>query len=196
MSLSPSPSDTKTRTATALSQLLRTTDPAHTLLPVLRERGFVAAPDSAIEYAGGHRITQLDRAAAVAHLDARHPSTTAAVAGARMGMYVSDCLINTEAEPPYLRLPSFPSHNPYLIAYLLGFPPGETRQVLVDLQVFSTGGSIRVTATGNPTAVTVGHTSFPIAVPISLTTTADGFASVFIQRNGETGFDWYAVDVF
>jgi hypothetical protein len=113
-----------------------------------------------------------------------------------MGMHVSDCSLSTEAEPPYLRLPSVPELNPYLIAYLFGFPSGETRNVLVDMQVFSAGGSVRLTATGNPTGVTVGFTSFPIAVPISLTTTADGFASVFVQRNGQTGFDWHSVDVF
>ena len=183
------------RSATELSRLLREADPRQ-LLPLLRERGFVAAPDSTVEFAGGPADAQLDRAGAVAHIDPRQPRATATLAGARMGMYVTDCSLSTEAEPPYLRLPSFPQLNPYLIAYLFGFPSGETRNVLVDMQVFSAGGSVRLTATGNPTGVTVGFTSFPIAVPISLTTTAEGFASVFVQRNGQTGFDWHSVDVF
>ena len=49
-----------------------------------------------------------------------------------------------QLQPPYLRLPSFPELNPYLIAYLFGFPSGETRNVLVDMQVFSAGGSVRL----------------------------------------------------
>jgi len=97
--------------------------------------------------------------------------------------------------PGNLRLPSFSSHLPYLIAYLLGFPPGTNRNLLVRMQVFPTGGTVRLTGTGNPTAVTVGFTSFPVSVPISVTTTASGFASVLVQRNGQTGFDWHAVDV-
>jgi hypothetical protein len=195
MSLSSSAVPTLSRPVSHLSRLLRDTEPAG-LVPLLRAGGFVAAPDSELGYTAGPADVRPDRDGAVAHLDPRRPRSDATLAGARMGMYVSDCYLNTEAEPPYLRLPSFGDHNPYLIAYLLGFPPGETRSALVDLQVFSTGGTIRLTATGNPTGVTVGFTSFPVAVPISLTTTAEGFASIFVQRIGETGFDWHAVDVF
>jgi hypothetical protein len=44
----------------------------------------------------------------------------AALSGGRiLGMYVQDCLISTEAKPPYHRLPSFNTHTPYHIVYLL-----------------------------------------------------------------------------
>lgn len=186
---------TLARPVSDLSRLLRETDPVR-LLPMLRSGGFLGAPDREVEYAAGPAVARPTRDGAVAHLDPRRPRAEATLAGARVGMYVSDCYLDTEAEPPYLRLPSFADHSPFLIAYLLGFPPGETRNALVDLQVFSAGGSVRLTATGNPTGVTVGFTSFPVAVPIGLTTTAEGFASIFVQRVGETGFDWHAVDVF
>ena len=176
---------TQSPSAAELSRLLESADPPKDVLARLRERGFVTAPDASVAFPA-------DRSAPP-------PEVTAAVApllpGAKLGMFVADCSLNTEAEPAYLRLPSFSSSFPYLIAYLLGFPPGTTRNVLVRMQVFSTGGTVRLTGTGNPTAVTVGFTSFPISVPISVKTTASGFASVLVQRNGQTGFDWHAVDV-
>ena len=188
-------SSAQSPSAAELSRLLQSADPPQDVLARLRERGFVAAPDASVEFTADRSAPQPDLTAAVAHIDPRRPQAPAALPGAKLGMYVADCSLNTEAEPAYLRLPSFSSHFPYLIAYLLGFPPGTTRNLLVRMQVFSTGGTVRLTGTGNPTAVTVGFTSFPVSVPISVTTTAGGFASVLVQRNGQTGFDWHAVDV-
>lgn len=114
--------------------------------------------------------------------------------GRILGMYVQDCIINTEAEPPYHRLPSFPSLNPYHIVYLINFPPNQSHTVTVRMQVFS-AGTVRITGTGIPAALTVGQSSFTLDVPVGVTTTAEGFASIFIQRVGETGFDWFSARV-
>ena len=56
--------------------------------------------------------------------DVTHRAELAMDDGGRiLGMYVQDCGINTEAEPPYHRLPSLPALNPYHIVYLLHFAP-------------------------------------------------------------------------
>lgn len=132
-------------------------------------------------------------AAAIGRVDPR--KSRAALSGGRiLGMYVQDCLINTEAKPPYHRLPSFNTHNPYHIVYLFHFAAMESHTVQVSLQVFS-AGTVRITGTGSSAALTVGQTSVPITVPVGVKTTSEGFASIFIQRVGETGFDWFAADV-
>ncbi|WP_036968042.1 hypothetical protein [Promicromonospora kroppenstedtii] len=115
--------------------------------------------------------------------------------GRVLGMYVQDCLISTEAEPPYHRLPSFASHFPYHIVYLLKFPPNQTHTVDVTLQVFS-AGTVRITGLNSPAALTVGQSSIPLKVPVGVRTTNQGFASILIQRNGEVGFDWFSAAVF
>ena len=114
--------------------------------------------------------------------------------GRRLGMYVSDCAINTEAEPAYHRHSSASSHNPYHIVYLFDFPPNEAHTVNVTLQVFS-AGTIRISGTGVATSLTVGQSSVPLSVPVGLRTTDQGFASILIQRNGEVGFDWFSAVV-
>ena len=114
--------------------------------------------------------------------------------GRVLGMYVQDCLISTEAEPPYHRLPSFASHTPYHIVYLFKFPPNATHTVEVTLQVFS-AGTVRITGLNSPAALTVGQSSFALKVPVGVRTTDQGFASVLIQRNGEVGFDWFSAAV-
>lgn len=115
--------------------------------------------------------------------------------GRVLGMYVQDCLISTEAEPPYHRLPSFASHTPYHIVYLFKFPPNATHTVEVTLQVFS-AGTVRITGLNSPAALTVGQSSFALKVPVGVKTTDQGFASVLIQRNGQVGFDWFSAAVF
>ena len=123
------------------------------------------------------------------------PKSRAVLSGGRvLGMYVQDCLINTEAKPPYHRLPSFNTHTPYHIVYLFKFAASESRTVQVSLQVYS-AGTVRITGTGSSASLTVGQTSVPITVPVGVKTTAQGFASILIQRVGATGFDWFAADV-
>lgn len=114
--------------------------------------------------------------------------------GRLLGMYVSDCTINTEAEPAYHRLPSFSSHSPYHIVYLLNFPPNESHTVNVTLQVFS-AGTVSISGTGSSAALTVGQSSFALSVPVGVRTTDQGFASILIQRNGQVGFDWFSAVV-
>lgn len=114
--------------------------------------------------------------------------------GKIMGMYVQDALINTEAEPPYHRLPSFADHYPYHIVYLFNFEPSAIYTVVVRLQVFS-AGTVKIAATSNPVALTIGQSSVALDVPVEVTTTDEGFASIFIQRVGEVGFDWFSAKV-
>jgi len=151
-----------------------------------------ADPDLVATLAGD---TIAAAAGAIGRVDPRQPRLTL-TGGRILGMYVQDCLISTEAQPAYHRLPSFPAYNPYHIVYLLGFGANQAHTVNVTLQVYSVGGSVRITTTGNPTAMVLGQSSVPITVPVTLRTTAEGFASLFIQRVGETGFDWFGVDVF
>jgi hypothetical protein len=123
------------------------------------------------------------------------PKSRAVLSGGRiLGMYVQDCLISTEAKPPYHRLPSFNTHFPYHIVYLLNFAASESRTVQVSLQVYS-AGTVRITGTGSSASLTVGQTSIPITVPVGVKMTSQGFASILIQRVGATGFDWFAADV-
>lgn len=136
---------------------------------------------------------QLDAAAAIGRVDPRQ-SRAVLDGGRRLGMYVAECYINTEAEPAYHRLPSFRTHNPYHIVYLMGFAPGEFHTVLVTLQVFS-AGTVTISGAGTAATLTLGQSSVPLTVPVGVTTTAEGFASIFIQRNGETGFDWLSAEV-
>src|SRR3954453_12546139 len=196
MSISSSSTATQSGHPAEFARLLREADPRTALLPQLQSRGFVATPESSVDFDASAAQPTVDLTGAVAHIDPRRPSINATLRNAKVGMYVADCLINTEAQPAYLRLPSMAEYFPYAISYLFGFPPNTTRNALVGMQVFSSVGTAKVTATGNPTAVTVGFTSFPVSVPITLTTKADGFASVMVQRNGLVGFDWFSVDVF
>jgi len=148
---------------------------------------------TALTAAFGDDATALD-AASIGRVGPRR-SRVKLSGGRLLGMYVQDCLINTEAQPAYHRLPSFSSHNPYHIVYLLNFPPNESHTVNVTLQVFS-AGTVRISGTGSPAALTVGQSSFPLRVPVGVTTTDQGFASILIQRNGEVGFDWFSAVVF
>ncbi|MGW6129125.1 hypothetical protein ACWFNE_03775 [Cellulomonas sp. NPDC055163] len=141
-------------------------------------------------------VEETDRvtAAFAGRVDPRQ--SRAVLSGGRvLGMYVQDCLISTEAQPAYHRLPSFSTHFPYHIVYLLGFPANEAHTVNVTLQVFS-AGTVRITGTGSPAAVVVGQSSIRLTVPVEVRTTAGGFASVMVQRVGQTGFDWFGADVF
>lgn len=133
--------------------------------------------------------------AAIGRVDPRQSRATLS-GGRTLGMYVQDCLISTEASPAYHRLPSFPQYSPYHIVYLMGFGANETHTVNVTLQVYSAGGSVTITTTGSPSAMTLGQSSVPLTIPVTVRTTAQGFASIFIQRVGATGFDWFAADVF
>ncbi len=136
---------------------------------------------------------RLDAATAIGRIDPRQ-SRLVLADGRILGMYVAQCYINTEAEPAYHRMSSSPSDFPYHIVYLLGFAPGEAHTVLVTLQVFS-AGTVRITGTGVTAPLTLGQSSVPLTVPVGLTTSAEGFASISIQRTGPSGFDWFSAEV-
>jgi hypothetical protein len=136
-------------------------------------------------------------AAAITHLDPHTLHRTDGATGVS-GVYVAETYISTESDPPYLRLPSFPEASPYLIIYFMGRAAAAQFTATLDMQVFSTGGSVRITATNSPAATILSNAATGgarVRVPIFFTTTGDGFASLLIQRIGETGFDWFGVDL-
>ncbi len=105
--------------------------------------------DLAVNEADTDRVTDLADgsvvpvAGAIGRVDPL--KSRAVLSGGRvLGMYVQDCLISTEAKPPYHRLPSFDTHNPYHIVYLLNFAASESHTVQVNLQAFS-AGTVRIT---------------------------------------------------
>jgi hypothetical protein len=136
-------------------------------------------------------------AGAMLHVDPSHAYVTGD-AGAVSSVYATDCNL-ASGEGGFLRFPSFPELSPYLIVYFTGVPAGVQRTVLLTMQVYSTGGTVRVTGTNNPNALLVTHAGTggaTITVPIVVTPTAEGFASLLLQRVGETGFDWLGADLF
>lgn len=168
----------------------RDTEPMY----VLRELGLLPTEDLTAHDA---KTTDVTPAAPIVHIDPQTLHRTDGATGVT-GVYVQDTLISTESTPPYLRLPSFPEYFPYLIIYFMGRPAGRQFTATLDVQVYSSGGSIRIGATNNPTDTILSHSATGgarVKVPIVFTTTADGFASVILQRIGETGFDWHGVDL-
>lgn len=139
-------------------------------------------------------------AASLVHLDPNTPFKTDGATG-RSSVYSTNTIIatgGTETSPAFFRLPSFPDLNPYLYIYFHGRPAGKQFTATLDMQVYSSGGSVRISATNNPIATILSHGATGgarVRVPIIFTTTAEGYGGVFIERVGQTGFDWYAVDL-
>lgn len=139
-------------------------------------------------------------AAPLVHLDPNTPFMTDGATG-RSRLYSTDTGIatgGTAAQPAYFRLPGLPDKYPYLIIYFDGRQGGQQFTATLDLEVYSSGGSVRITATNNPLEMILSYgatNGARVQVPISLTTTADGYATVFVQRIAQTGFDWYGVDL-
>jgi hypothetical protein len=163
------------------------------VLATLRELQLLPAADVQEIAAEGLDFDRGLREATV-HVDPQRPHQDGVT-----GLYVAEAYLNTEASPPYLRLPSFPELSPYLIVYFFGLPSAIQHTALVDMEVFSAGGSVRITATNNPSAVLVTHSGTGgerVTVPVRFTTTSDGFASLLLQRVDQTGFDWFGTDLF
>ncbi|MFE3445178.1 hypothetical protein ACFXNW_19280 [Nocardia sp. NPDC059180] len=139
-------------------------------------------------------------AAPLVHLDPNTPFKMDGATG-RSSVYSTDTSIatgGTATNPAYFRLPSFPESSPYLIIYFHGRQSGKQFTATLDLEVFSSGGSVRISATNNPLAVILSHAATGgarVRVPVNFTTTADGYGSLLIQRIGQTGFDWFGVDL-
>ena len=143
-------------------------------------------------------------AAPLVHLDPNTPFKTDGATG-RSSVYSTDTYIatgGTATYPAYFRLPSFPELYPYLHIYFHGRPAGKQFTATLDMQVYTSGGSVRISATNNPVDTILFHGATGgarVRVPINLTTNVSspvsGYGGVFIQRVGQTGFDWYGVDL-
>ena len=119
------------------------------------------------------------------------------VDAATAGLYAASADVNTESSPPYIRLSSSPAVSPYLILYFQGLTSEIQHRVAVDIQVFSSGGAIRIEATGNPVIMLVSHSATngaPVTVPVTFTINA-GYGAVLLQRVGETGFNWFGASL-
>jgi hypothetical protein len=176
-------------------------------LAALREAELVPPAD-------GYEVRTLEPADLVAvaappapplvHLDPNAAFKTDGATG-RSSVYSTDTYIATggnATNPSYFRLPSFPEYFPYLHMYFAGRQAGKQFTATLDMQVYSSGGSVQITATNNPFATILSHAATGgarVRVPIILTTNASGpvsgYGGVFIQRIGQTGFDWYGVDL-
>jgi hypothetical protein len=174
-------------------------EPENDKFSALRAQGLI--PDEAgresQEFMVGDTST-FDLGSVKVHLDPQSPHATDSGTGV-FGTFASDAYVNTEGAPPYIRLPSFPEYSPYLISWFFGLTPATQYTALVDMQVYSVGGSVRISAVENPSVVLVtnaGTGGARVSVPIILTTRADGYGSLLLQRVGETGFDWLGVDLF
>ena len=100
--------------------------------------------------------------------------------------------------PPYIRFESFlgaPSLPRHLVLFFTGLPPDTQHTVAVDLQVFTTGGIVYITATNSPVELRVRKSATPVTVPVAFTTNAEGFSGVHLSPVDETGFDWFAASL-
>ena len=117
------------------------------------------------------------------------------------GVYTLYANVNTGLSaplPPYIRFESFPG-APFLPRHLFlfftGLPPDTQHTVAVDMQVFTTGGIIGITATKSPVEVRVSKSAAPVTVPVAFTTNAEGSSGVHLNPVDETGFDWFGASL-
>ena len=136
---------------------------------------------------------------ALLHIDAAAPHH---VAGSTVaGVYTLHANVNTVFPaplPPYVRFENFPgapSLPRHLFLFFMGLPPDTQHTVAIDLQVFTTGGIVAITATKSPVEVRVRKSATPVTVPVAFTTTAEGSSSVHLSPVDETGFDWFAASL-
>ena len=136
---------------------------------------------------------------AVLRIDASAPHH---VVGAMVaGVYTLHAKVNTVFSaplPPYIRFESFPgvpSLPRHLFLFFTGLPPDTQHTVAVDLQVFTGGGIVGITATNSPVEVRVRKSATPVTVPVAFTTTAEGFSGVHLSPVDQTEFDWFAASL-
>ena len=133
------------------------------------------------------------------HLDPNTPFKTDGATG-RSHLYSSDTSISTGATTayhPFFRLPSLPQLQPTLMIFFEGRPAGRQFTATLDMRVYSSGGSVQITAIDNLYATIVSHAATggaPVRVPIFFTTRADGYGALLIVRI-DGGWDWFGVDL-
>ena len=136
---------------------------------------------------------------AVLHIDAAAPHHV--VGPTVAGVYILYANVNTVLSaplPPYVRFESFPgapSLPRHLFFFFIGLLADTPHTVAVDLQVFTTGGTVAITATNSPVEVLVRKSATPVTVPVAFTTNAEGFSGVHLNPVDETGFDWFGASL-
>jgi hypothetical protein len=139
-----------------------------------------------------------DRRSARAHLEPRAPFQV--VEGATgASLYASRSDLNTLGHPSILRLLRSPELHPFLLLYFFGHAPSTPHTVFVDMQVLSTGGGVRITATNNPEELLVtqaGTDGARVSVPVRLTTDPTGDATLMIRLDDQTEFDWFGAELW
>ena len=138
-----------------------------------------------------------ERRSARAHLEPRLPVQVEGATGA--SLYAGRSDLNTLVFPSILRLSRSPELNPFLLLYFFGHAPSTPHTVFVDMQVLSTGGGVRITATNNPDELLVtqvGTDGARVSVPVPLTTDATGNASLMMLLDDQTELDWFGAELW
>jgi hypothetical protein len=138
-----------------------------------------------------------ERRSARAHLEPRLPVQVEGATGA--SLYAGRSDLNTLIFPSILRLSRSPELNPFLLLYFFGHAPSTPHTVFVDMQVLSTGGGVRITATNNPDELLVtqaGTDGARVSVPMPLTTDATGNASLLMLLDDQTELDWFGAELW
>jgi hypothetical protein len=137
-----------------------------------------------------------DRRSARAHLEPRLPSQVEGATGA--SLYASRSELNTVIFPSILRLLGSPQLHPFLLLYFFGHAPSTPHTVFVDMQVLSTGGSVRI-HTSNPEELLVtqaGTEGARVSVPVPLTTDPLGDAILMLVLDDQTEVDWFGAELW
>jgi hypothetical protein len=138
-----------------------------------------------------------DRRSARAHLEPRLPLQVEGETGA--SLYASSSDLNTLIFPSILRFSRSPQVNPFLLLHFFGHAPSTPHTVFVDMQVLSTGGGVRIAATNNPDELLVtraGTDGERVSVPMPLTTDPLGNASLMMQLDDQTEFNWFGAELW
>jgi hypothetical protein len=132
-----------------------------------------------------------------AHIDPQRPHEIVESTGG--ALYAKGCELNTWGSPPFMRLSRLPELDPFLILNFVGLAPKTRHTAVIDMQVVSTGGSVRISATNNPARSLVTHENTDgarVSVPVALTTTEGGAAVLVFRLDDQTEFDWLGADIF
>jgi hypothetical protein len=138
-----------------------------------------------------------DRQSARAHLEPRLPLQAEGATGA--SLYANRSNLNTLVFPSILRLSRSPELNPFLLLYFFGHAPSTPHTVFVDMQVLSTGGGVRITATNSPDELLVtqaGTNGARVSVPVPLATDPLGNATLTMLLDDQTEFDWFGAELW
>jgi hypothetical protein len=139
-----------------------------------------------------------DRQSARAHLEPRLPLQVEGSTGA--SLIATHSALDTIVFPSILRLSNPPEQpSSLLLLYFFGHAPSTPHTVYVDMQVLSTGGGARITATNNPDELQVTHAATAgarVSVPVPLMTDPLGNASLSMLLLDQTEVDWFGAELW